>query len=122
MKTCLVVDDSKVIRMVASKIVKEMGFAVAEVGDGQQALAYCQEQLPDVILLDWLMPVKSGYDFMLELRMRPEAKDVKIIFCTTQDQKEDIERALQNGADAYITKPFDSVIVRQKFMEVGLLS
>ena len=63
MKTCLVVDDSRVIRMVARRILEELKFQVTEAEDGQQALDACRVALPDAVLLDWNMPVMDGMEF-----------------------------------------------------------
>ena len=64
MKTCLVVDDSSVIRKVARRILEGMEFEIIEAEDGEQALDACQQQLPDAILLDWNMPKMDGYEFL----------------------------------------------------------
>jgi two-component system chemotaxis response regulator CheY len=61
MKTCLVVDDSSVIRKVARRILEGLAFQISEAEDGQQALEHCQRELPDAVLLDWNMPVMDGY-------------------------------------------------------------
>ena len=71
MKTCLVVDDSRVIRKVARRILEDMGFEIAEAGDGMEALAWCRAAMPDAILLDWNMPVMNGIDFLRQLRAEP---------------------------------------------------
>ena len=71
MKTCLVVDDSSVIRKVAKRILEGMDFQITEAEDGQQALDQCQRMLPDAILLDWNMPKMDGYDFLKALRRMP---------------------------------------------------
>ena len=63
-KSCLVVDDSKVIRKVARHILESMEFSVDEAADGQEALTFCRANRPDVILLDWNMPVMSGMEFL----------------------------------------------------------
>ena len=70
MKSCLIVDDSKVIRMVARKILKELDFDTTEAVDGKEALDACTNDMPDAILLDWNMPVMNGIDF-LRARARP---------------------------------------------------
>jgi two-component system chemotaxis response regulator CheY len=69
MKTCLVVDNSKVVRMVARKILEELGFEVIEAEDGQVALDKSMESMPDVVLLDWNMPVMSGIEYLRALRV-----------------------------------------------------
>ena len=121
MKTCLVVDDSKVVRMVARKIVSELGFDVEEAADGQQALDLCQAALPDVVLLDWNMPVMDGLTFFKALKELPGGSDVRVVFCTTENDIEHIQTALDLGADEYIMKPFDSEIIESKFGLAGLL-
>ena len=75
MKTCLVVDDSKVVRMVARKILEELGFAVSEAEDGQVALDMSMQSMPDVVLLDWNMPVMSGIEYLRALRVTDEGKN-----------------------------------------------
>jgi two-component system chemotaxis response regulator CheY len=121
MKLCLVVDDSKVIRMVARKILQELTFEVDEAADGKIALEVCQKRLPDAILLDWNMPVMSGIEFLRELRKLPGGDKPKVVFCTTENDIEHIQEAILAGANEYIMKPFDSEILQAKFSQVGLL-
>ena len=64
MKTCLVVDDSRVIRKVARRVLEDIGFYIAEASDGLEALAWCRTEMPDAVLLDWNMPVMSGIEFL----------------------------------------------------------
>ncbi len=120
MKTCLVVDDSRVIRKVARKIVEEIGFAVEEAADGQQALDFCRKQMPEAILLDWNMPVMNGLDFLTRLRAEPGGDAPVVVFCTTENDMSHITRALRAGANEYVMKPFDGEIIESKFAEVGL--
>ena len=68
MKSCLIVEDSKVIRMVARKILQGLDFDTSEAADGREALDACKAQLPDAVLLDWEMPVMDGLEFLIELR------------------------------------------------------
>ncbi len=121
MKTCLVVDDSRVIRMVARRILEQFGFRVVEAIDGKEAMAACDTAMPEAILLDWNMPVKSGIDFLRELRARPGGTDPVVVFCTTENDMEHIQEAMAAGADEYIMKPFDREILEAKFQQVGLL-
>jgi len=111
MKTCLVVDDSRVIRMVARKILEELNFEIQEAADGKQALEACQARMPDGILLDWNMPVMNGLDFLVELRKQPGGDRPKVVFCTTENDLKHIQVAMSAGADEYIMKPFDSEII-----------
>ncbi|MDJ0948526.1 MAG: response regulator [Alphaproteobacteria bacterium] len=121
MKTCLVVDDSKVIRSVARKILEELSFSVREAEDGKQAMDACRTGMPDAILLDWNMPVMSGIDFLRELRKTPGGDSPVVVFCTTETELENIREAMLAGANEYIMKPFDSEILQTKFAHVGLL-
>ena len=121
MKTCLVVDDSKVVRMVARKILEELDFEVSEAADGQQALQVCQAGMPEVILLDWNMPVKSGIEFLKELRASAGGDSPLVVFCTTENDMTHIREAMGAGANEYIMKPFDSDIIQSKFAQIGLL-
>ena len=121
MKSCLVVDDSTVIRKIARRILEEMGFQVVEAEDGSKALEACKQELPDAILLDWNMPVMDGYHFLSHLRRRPGGDSPKVVFCTTETGIDHISRAIDGGANEYIMKPFDKEIVLAKFQEVGLI-
>jgi two-component system chemotaxis response regulator CheY len=121
MKTCLVVDDSKVIRMVAKRIMNEFGFETEEAEDGEEALQKCLKSMPDLVLLDWNMPVMDGLEFLLELRKSPGGSAPKVVFCTTENDLEHITEAIQNGADEYIMKPFDSEIVQSKLEQIGIM-
>lgn len=117
----LIVDDSKFVRHVAKDILDKLGFETSEADDGDTALVACEEKMPDAILLDWNMPRMEGIDFMRELRQRPGGTTPKIIFCTANNQLEDVQMAITEGADEYIMKPFDEDIVRLKLEQVGLL-
>ncbi|NPU14531.1 response regulator [Bradyrhizobium sp. 83012] len=121
MKSCLVVDDSSVVRKIARRILEELGFSVVEAEDGERALELCTKTLPDAILLDWNMPVMDGYDFLGRLRRLPGGEGPKVVFCTTENDIDHISRALNAGANEYIMKPFDKEIVAAKFQEVGLI-
>ena len=121
MKTCLVVDDSSVVRKVARGILESLDFQISEAEDGQQALDQCRRELPDGVLLDWNMPVMDGYDFLKALRRLPGGDRPKVVFCTTENDVVHIARALHAGANEYIMKPFDKEIVEAKFHEVGLI-
>jgi two-component system chemotaxis response regulator CheY len=122
MKTCLVVDDSSVIRKIASRILEEMNFQIIEAEDGAQALEACKRALPDAVLLDWNMPVMDGFEFMVALRQLPGGDVPKVVFCTTENGIDHISKALHAGANEYIMKSFDKDIVAAKFQEVGLIA
>jgi two-component system, chemotaxis family, chemotaxis protein CheY len=121
MRTCLVVDDSSVIRKVARRILEGLEFEIEEAEDGEQALDACKRHLPEAILLDWNMPKMDGYEFLRMLRKLPGGDGPKVVFCTTENDVAHIARALHAGANEYIMKPFDKEIVEAKFQEVGLI-
>lgn len=121
MKTCLVVDDSSVIRKVARRILEEMDFDITEAEDGREALDACQKQMPDAVLLDWNMPNMDGLDFLRAVRQEPGGDQPKIVFCTTENDVAHIARAIHAGANEYIMKPFDRDIIQSKFEEIGLM-
>ena len=120
MKSCLVVDDSKVVRMVARKILEELEFEVSEAADGQQALEACQASMPDLILLDWNMPVMNGIEFLRALRAGDGGDAPKVVFCTTENDLTHIREAISAGANEYIMKPFDSDIIQSKLSQIGI--
>ncbi len=121
MKSCLIVDDSKVIRMVARRILEELNFEIEEAVDGQDALDCCMRSMPDVVLLDWNMPVMNGIDFLRQLRESEGGNDAIVVFCTTENDMAHIREAIDAGANEYIMKPFDKEIIETKFSQVGLL-
>lgn len=121
MKTCLVVDDSKVIRKVARRILEELDFEIKEAEDGKIALESCHEEMPDCVLLDWNMPVMDGMEFLTALRESPGGEDVVVVFCTTENDMKHIQEAIKAGANEYIMKPFDRDIIEAKFAQAGLM-
>lgn len=121
MKSCLIVDDSRVIRKVSRLMLENEKFLCEEMENGEQALETCKKKLPDVILLDWNMPVMNGIDFLRVLRTIPEGKKPIVILCTTENDSDHIKVALDAGADEYIMKPFDADILHTKLAYLGLL-
>ncbi len=121
MKKCLVVDDSRVIRRVALKIIQDLGIDVDEAENGKKALNAIAIRMPDLVLVDWDMPVMDGIAFTKELRKLPGGNEVAVVFCTTENDAPHIRQALDAGADEYIMKPFDGEIVRSKLVLLGLL-
>jgi two-component system, chemotaxis family, chemotaxis protein CheY len=121
MKSCLIVDDSRVVRKVARKIFEDLSFSCLEAEDGQQALTECQKKLPDFILLDWNMPVMNGLEFLVAMRKLPNGNTPVVVFCTTENDMTHIQQAIAAGANEYIMKPFDSDIIQSKLSQLGLI-
>ena len=120
MKSCLVVDDSKVIRKVARHILETLNFAVEEAEDGREALLRIERRMPDVVLLDWNMPVMSGMEFLRTLRQQQCDNQPKVVFCTTENDAAHIRAAIEAGADEYVMKPFDRETLETKLQIVGV--
>lgn len=122
MTQCLIVDDSKVVRKLARRILEPFGFEMREAEHGQDAMDQCKELMPDFILLDWYMPVMSGIEFIRALRATEEGQAPKVVFCTTENDYNKILEAISAGADEYVMKPFDENIIKEKLIQVGLIN
>ncbi len=121
-RSCLVVDDSGVVRRAARRMLESLGLAVREAADGVAALAACRESLPDAVLLDWNMPVMDGLAFLRRARTEFGPDRPLVVLCTTECTLERIVEALAAGAQEYVMKPFDAAILEDKFGQLGLLS
>jgi len=122
MKSCLIVDDSRVIRKILRQIFESMTFVCDEAENGQMALDACKAKSPDLIILDWNMPVMNGLEFIRVLRQVQNNKPPIVIFCTIENDLAHITEALKAGANEYIMKPFDADIIRGKLEQLGLVS
>ena len=121
MKTCLIVDDSKVLRRITRKMLEELGFTVDEAEDGKVALEKSKVKLADMVLLDWNMPVMNGLEYLIALRQLPGGDQPKVVLCTTETDLANIVKAMEAGANEYIMKPFDRDILESKLVQVGLI-
>ncbi len=121
MTTCLIVDDSKIVRKVITRILEPLGFRIVEAENGEQALEHARKHKVDLIMLDWNMPVMNGIDFLRTLRGDGSIAQPKVIFCTTENEIPKITEAMQAGADEYVMKPFDEGIITGKLQQLGLL-
>lgn len=118
----LIVDDSGVVRKVARRILESFDFTCFEAEDGAKALAFCENQRPDAILLDWNMPNMTGIEFIKALKERQGESMPPVIFCTTENDMDFITRAIEAGATEYIMKPFDADILEGKLRQTGILA
>ena len=115
-RTCLVVDDSRVVRKVARRILEAHGFTVAEAENGQQALDSCHMQMPDCVLLDWNMPGRNGLEVCRTLRSEsdPDLRDVPVVLLTAHVEAEDTAAGFAAGVTDYVTKPFKPAHIRSR--------
>lgn len=118
-RTCLIVDDSRVIRKVSSKIAISLGYVPVEAENGEEALARCKKSMPDLVLTDWNMPEMDGITFVTKLRSIPTPKEPVVVFCTSNGEAKDIHDGIAAGADDYIVKPFDEAALRAKLEKLG---
>ncbi|MDC8753054.1 response regulator [Erythrobacter sp. sf7] len=118
-KTCLIVDDSRVIRKVSSKIAISLGYVAIEAENGEEALARCKKAMPDLVLTDWNMPEMDGIAFVQKLRAIPTPKEPVVVFCTSNGEAKDIHDGIAAGADDYIVKPFDEAALKAKLEKLG---
>ena len=122
MKTCLIVDDSKIVRKVVRRIVEVFGFEILEAENGKEAVDQARAHTVDVIILDWNMPIMDGMECMKQIRADASiVAQPKIIFCTTENEFSKIQLAMMNGADEYVMKPFDEAIIAGKLLQLGII-
>lgn len=118
----LVVDDSRAMRAILTRLMTSLGFDVAQAGDGAEALLVMGSgRLPEVVLVDWNMPVMDGLTFIKEVRAREECRDVALMMVTTESEQANIVRALAAGAHEYVIKPFSEEIIADKLALLGLV-
>ncbi|UYN98197.1 MAG: response regulator [Devosia sp.] len=115
MRSCLIVDDSSVVRKVARRILEDLDYSVDEAEDGQEAYDKCRQQMPDAIFLDWQMPIMSGLEFLKLLRAYVGGEKPRVIYCTVENDIGAVAMALKAGADDYMMKPFDRTVLEAKF-------
>jgi len=102
----LVVEDETALVTLLRYNLEREGFQVIEAGDGEEALLLARERKPDLVLLDWMLPLLSGIEVCRQLRRLPETRAVPIIMLTARGEEGDKLRGLDSGADDYVTKPF----------------
>lgn len=117
---CLVIDDSKLIRSIHSRMLTQLGLRLSEAENGEEALKVCAAGMPDLVLVDWNMPVMDGFTFLKNLRAMPGGDGPKVVLCTIESDLDHIRRALAEGADEYIMKPFDVQILATKLTAIGI--
>ena len=117
-KSCLIVDDSSVVRKIARIILEDLGFDVEEAESGEDALGKCRKNMPHLILIDWQMPGMNPLDVLVELRAKPASPRPFVLYVTTEVDVNDLTRAFQAGADDYLMKPFNREMIEAKLEEI----
>jgi two-component system chemotaxis response regulator CheY len=117
----IVIDDSRATRVILKRTLTAQGFEVLEAGDGKQALEELEKSGPiELALVDWNMPVMTGYEFIVEIRTRPAFAGMSIMMVTTESETSQVQLALDAGANEYIMKPFTEDVLKEKLMLLGL--
>jgi two-component system chemotaxis response regulator CheY len=117
----LLVDDSRAMRMILARTLKEIGFEVTEAGHGLEGLERLQASGPfDLALVDWNMPEMDGLTFVSTVRQGQLAQAMRIVMVTTESEAERVAAALAAGADEYVTKPFTKDALTSKLEIIGL--
>jgi DNA-binding response OmpR family regulator len=106
MKTVLVVDDEASLRNLVRTTLESDSYRILEASDGNEALEIAIVEKPDLIVVDWMMPGRTGIEVVVELRKTVDGKDIPIIMLTARGQKVDIERGAEAGVTVYLVKPF----------------
>jgi two-component system, chemotaxis family, chemotaxis protein CheY len=116
----LVVDDSRATRTILRTALKQEGFEVFEAGDGRQALEELKKTgVVDLALIDWNMPVMTGYELICEVRAKNEFDRMAIMMVTTESEAAQVQKALDAGANEYVMKPFTADVLREKLLLLG---
>lgn len=117
----LVVDDSRAMRSILAKYLRELGFEVHEAASGIEALVEIRKiRGLSLVLVDWNMPEMDGCDFLRRVREEDEFQDVPIMMVTTESEMEQVAIALEAGANEYLMKPFDKQGLLEKLLLLGI--
>jgi two-component system, OmpR family, alkaline phosphatase synthesis response regulator PhoP len=117
-RVLLVDDEERVLGLAEATLAIDDSYEITTAADGEEAIAVCKAQKPDLIFLDLLMPKKDGITVCRELKEDPETRDIKIIMLTAMSQEADRLTALKVGADGYMTKPFSPKALLEKAAEM----
>ena len=120
MKHCLIVDDSRVVRTIARRILENLSYSVDEVEDGITGLRACREKTPDLIFLDWNLPQMKGLEFIKSVRGQQEGARPVILFSATERDPDEMASAFAAGANELVQKPFDGSLMRATLESAGL--
>jgi two-component system, chemotaxis family, chemotaxis protein CheY len=122
MAIALVLDDSKAIRMILAKTLRELGYEVREAANGREGLAILEAEKSAItlVLVDWNMPEVNGTELLKQLRQKPELASVVVMMVTTESELSQMAAALEAGANEYVMKPFTKDILVEKLELAGI--
>lgn len=110
----MVVDDSSMMRKAVCRMLQKLSYEACMAEDGQKCLDSMKEEQPDVVLMDWNMPVMDGLDALKSIKSSNDFNQSKVVMMTTENSQEKIQQALEAGANEYIMKPFDEEVLKEK--------
>ena len=110
----LLAEDEPDVQLIARLSLKKAGFTVVTTNNGLEALERVEEEKPDVILLDWMMPEMDGFETCKRLKGNPATQAIPVIFLTAKVQEAEVTKALALGAAGCIAKPFDAMTLGQQ--------
>jgi two-component system chemotaxis response regulator CheY len=118
----LIVDDSRAIRGIIGKMLREFGFEIVEAAHGIEAMQRLKETgMVDIMLVDWNMPEMNGYDFLCRVRAEPAYRDIPLMMVTSETEMSQMAKALEAGANEYVMKPFTKDVIADKLSLLGVL-
>ena len=122
MAIALVVDDSKAVRMILARTLRELGYEVREAANGREALEVlaAEKNAVKLALVDWNMPEINGLELLKRIRVNPELSSLMVIMVTTETELDQMAAALEAGANEYVMKPFTKDILLEKLDLVGI--
>ncbi len=118
MNTILIADDEESLRLLIRTTLDSPDYTLLEAGDGVSALDMARREAPDLIVLDWMMPGKSGLEVARELKGNPRTAHIAILMLTAMGQEQDRKQGLAAGVQAYLSKPFSPLELLQRVQEV----
>lgn len=118
-KKIMVVDDSPTERLILTDLLTRNGYAVVAVDSGEQAIAQAKQELPDLILMDVVMPGMNGYQATRTISREETTRHIPIVMCTSKDQETDKIWGMRQGAQGYLVKPLDPIELLAKVASMG---
>ncbi len=115
----LVIDDSRAMRTILTRTLGGLGFEVSQAADGLEALSQLRRSIPVVALVDWNMPNMNGLELIVAIRRQRAYDGIKLMMVTTEGEMHQMARALEAGADEYVTKPFTTDVIVGKLQILG---
>jgi len=116
----LIIDDSRVLRRLLGDMLRHIGFEVREANNGREGMEQLRlRPMPDVVLVDWNMPVMNGLQFVEAVRSQDEFSQLPIMMVTSETEFARVETAITAGANEYVMKPFDQDVIAEKLQLLG---